>query len=145
MKSYGEIIDSHKDTEGSLLPILHDIQHEYGYIPDEAIAPISDALLLSKAEVYGVISFYHDFKTTPSGQKVLKICRAEACQSMGAESIIADVLSAFGLNDFGTTQDGKISIEAVYCLGLCATSPAALLDNQPLAKINATTISEALK
>lgn len=139
------IIDKHKNDKGALLPILHDLQSVLGYIPDEAIDPIADALKLGRAEVFGVISFYHDFRKTPAGRHVLKICRAEACQSMGAEGLVDDILAAFGLREFGTTADGRVTIEAVYCLGLCAMSPAALVDGQPMGRASVARLKEAVK
>lgn len=134
MSSLTKILNTYQNERGALLPVLHQIQAEIGYIPEEHIDEIASALKLSRAEVFGVIHFYHDFKTTEQGAHILKICRAESCQSMGAESLIRSVLSAFGLEDFGTTADGKVTVEAVYCLGLCAVAPAVLLDNQPIAR-----------
>lgn len=134
MSTVTEILNKYQTERGALLPVLHEIQSKIGYIPEEHIDEIARALKLSRAEVFGVISFYHDFKTTAQGTHILKICRAEACQSMGAEKLIQAVLSAFNMKDFGTSPDGKVTIEAVYCLGLCAVAPAVLLDNQPIAR-----------
>ena len=145
MTEITKIIDQHKDTQGGLLPMLHDIQAAFGYIPDDAIDPIAKSLKLARAEVYGVISFYHDFRTTPTGNHVLKICRAEACQSMGAEGLVADMLKAFGLNDFGTTADGRVTIEAVYCLGLCAMSPAAMVNGKLVGRADVPKLTGAIK
>ena len=145
MTDISSIIARHKDTQGGLLPMLHDIQAELGHIPDDAIDPIAKSLKLARAEVYGVISFYHDFRTTPTGTHVLKICRAEACQSMGAEGLVADMLNAFGLDDFGTTRDGKVTIEAVYCLGLCAMSPAAMVDGKLFGRATVPMLKGAIK
>lgn len=145
MTEIAKIIDQHKDTQGGLLPMLHDVQAAFGYIPDDAIDPIAKSLKLARAEVYGVISFYHDFRTTPTGNHVLKICRAEACQSMGAEGLVADMLKAFGLNDFGTTPDGRVTIEAVYCLGLCAMSPAAMVNGKLVGRADVPKLTGAIK
>lgn len=134
--AFERIVNQYHDQKGALLPILHEVQAELGHIPDEAIDPIASALKLSKAEVYGVISFYHDYRREPAGRHVLKICRAEACQSMGAKALIKEVLEGFGLDDFGTSGDGKLTIEPVYCLGLCAAAPAALLDEKPLGRVS---------
>ena len=122
------VIDAHLHLEGPMLPILHDLQGRFGHIPQSAVPLLADALNLGKAEVHGVISFYHDFRAAPAGRHVLKICRAEACQSMGANVLSAHVLRRLGLDWGGTTPDGALTVEAVYCLGLCACAPAAMLD-----------------
>lgn len=130
------IIDLFRDVEGPLLPILHAIQDEFGYVPDEVKPVIAEALNLSRAEVHGVVSFYHDFRAHPSGRHVLKLCRAEACQSMGGEQLAASLLSRLGIDWHGTTPDNAITIEPVYCLGLCAMAPAAMLDGEPHARLD---------
>ena len=132
------IIDQFRLIEGAMLPLLHAIQADFGYIPADAERPIAAALNLTRAEVHGVISFYHDYRREPAGRHILKLCRAEACQSMGSEAEAANLLDHLGLNWGETSADGRITIEAVYCLGLCATGPAALFDDQPLARIDAT-------
>lgn len=141
------IIEPFLDKEGALLPILHALQHEFGYIPLEAEALLASVLNLSRADVHGVVSFYHDFRRQPAGRHVLKICRAEACQSMGGEANARGLLDALGLEWGGTTPDGRITVEAIYCLGLCATSPAAMLDGEPYARLKAgeleTLVAEA--
>lgn len=144
MTNIDTILQRHKDREGPLMPILHDIQHEFGHIPDDVIEPISEVTGRSRAEIYGVISFYHDFKTSPEGKHKVQICRAEACQSVGAEGLVKDMLSAFGLEDFGTTADGKVTIEAVYCLGLCPLSPSAMVDGKPMARASVKKVQGAL-
>ncbi len=144
MTNIDSILERHKDREGPLMPILHDIQHEFGHIPSEVIEPISEATGQSHAEIYGVISFYHDFKTTPEGTHKVQICRAEACQSVGAEALVKDMLSAFGLEDFGTTPDGKVTIEAVYCLGLCPLSPSAMVNGKPMARASVKKVQGAV-
>ena len=126
-----------------MLPILHAIQEEFGYIPREAEPVIAAALNLTRAEVHGVISFYHDFRREPAGRHVLKICRAEACQSMGSEVNAHRLLERLGLDWGETTPDGRITIDAVYCLGLCATAPSALLDGEPVGRLDAARL-EAL-
>ena len=120
--------------EGPLLPMLHAIQETYGHVPEAAIAVLADTLNLSGAEVHGVISFYHDFRKTPAGRHVLKICRAEACQSVGSEALSERVLDRLGLEWHGTTPDGALTIEPVYCLGLCASGPAVMMDNRVVAR-----------
>ncbi len=139
-----EILERHRGKEGALLPILHDIQAQYGCIPEEMVDPIAEALGRARAEIYGVISFYHDFKTTPDGKHKVQICRAEACQSVGAEALVQDMLQAFGLKDFGTTPDGEVTVEAVYCLGLCPLSPSAMVDGKPMARASVKKVQGAL-
>ncbi|MDZ5739693.1 formate dehydrogenase subunit gamma [Pseudomonas asiatica] len=129
------ILARDKDTPGALLPILHGIQHDIGYIPDAAVAEIAHALNLSLAEVRGVISFYHDFRTTPPARHTLRLCRAESCQSRGAEALAAQLREQLALDDHGTSADGAISLRPVYCLGACACSPALELDGQVHARL----------
>ena len=131
------LIARHMGREGPLLPMLHDIQAAFGHVPESAVPLLADALNLGRAEVHGVISFYHDFRKAPAGRHVLKICRAEACQSMGAEAMAADVLAALGLDWHGTSADGRLTVEPVYCLGLCACGPAAMLDDRLVARAEA--------
>jgi len=131
------IIASHRHREGPLLPILHAIQAAFGCVPPEAEPLIANALNLSRAEIHGVVTFYHDFRRKPAGRHVLKLCRAEACQSMGGEANAARLLATIGLDWGGTTPDGRLTIEPVYCLGLCATAPAALFDDMPVGRADA--------
>jgi formate dehydrogenase subunit gamma len=119
-----EIISGLKDKPGALLPILHGIQDHLGYIPAEAVPSIADALNLSRAEVHGVISFYHYFRDTPPGKTTVHLCRAESCQSMGSKALEEHVKSKLGIDFHETTSDGALSLEPVYCLGLCACSPS---------------------
>lgn len=136
----GAIIAAHRDREGPLLPILHDIQAEWGFIPDEAEPVIAAELGLTRAEVHGVVSFYHDFREKPAGRHVLRLCRAEACQSMGADALADQVRAALGIDFHETTPDGRLTLEPVFCLGLCACAPSAqmgarLLGRADLAKV----------
>ena len=128
--------------EGPLLPILHELQAEFGHIPTAALPVIAETLNLSRAEVYGVVSFYHDFRSEPAGRHVLKLCRSEACQSMGAEEIAAQISKALGIGFNETSADGAVTIEPVYCLGLCACAPAALLDGEPIGRLDASAVAE---
>lgn len=114
----------------------------FGCVPPEAIRLIAEALNLSRAEVHGVVSFYHDFREQPAGRHVLKLCRAEACQSMAGEQVAEQVLKRFGLDWGETTQDGHLTIEPVYCLGLCATAPSAMLDGDVIGRLDKETIDE---
>jgi formate dehydrogenase subunit gamma len=125
-----EAIAAHRHRPGALLPILHTLQDRLGFIPPESVAPIAEALNLSRAEVHGVITFYPDFRSAPPGRHVVKLCRAEACQSMGSEALAAHARARLGVDFQQTTADGAITLEPVYCLGNCALSPAALIDGR---------------
>lgn len=116
--------------EGPLLPILHEVQEEFGYVPQEALPIIAEELNLSRAEVHGVMTFYHDYRDHPAGRHVLKLCRAEACQSMGGDAVAERVKRLLGIDFHQTTLDGSVTLEPVYCLGLCACAPAAMLDGE---------------
>lgn len=129
------VLAREKDTPGALLPILHAIQDGAGYVPDVAIPEIAHALNLSQAEVRGVISFYHDFRTAPPARHILRLCHAESCQSRGAAGLAAQLREHLGLDDHGTREDGQISLRPVYCLGACACSPALELDGQLHARV----------
>jgi formate dehydrogenase subunit gamma len=121
--------------DGALLPILHALQDEFGYVDDATVPMIADALNISKAEVQGVISFYHDFRRYPPGRHVLRLCRAEACQSMGCDRTISHVEQRLGVSLGETTPDGMFTVKDVFCLGLCALSPAAMLDDEPHGRV----------
>ncbi|SLN34098.1 formate dehydrogenase subunit gamma [Roseisalinus antarcticus] len=124
--------------EGPLLPILHAVQAEYGHIPASALPVIADALNLTAAEVHGVVSFYHDFRTAPAGRHVLRICRAEACQAVGGTALSAHLLARLGVDWHGTTADGSVTVEPVYCLGLCACGPAVMVDDRVIGRVDET-------
>lgn len=134
------LIDEHRELEGPLLPLLHAVQNTFGHIPAAAHSPIAEALNITRAELHGVISFYHDFKDKPAGAHVLKICRAEACQAMGGAALSAAVLAKLGLDWHQTTRDGRVTIEPVYCLGLCACAPAAMVDGRLKGRATAETL-----
>jgi formate dehydrogenase subunit gamma len=121
---------------GALLPILHALQEEFGYIDSEAIPLIADTLNISRAEVHGVISFYHDFRRAAPGRHVLRICRAESCQSMGCDALVQHVEKRAGVKLGETTPDGSLTIEQVFCLGNCALSPAVMLDGTPYGRVS---------
>ncbi|MBV1707307.1 MAG: formate dehydrogenase subunit gamma [Hyphomicrobiales bacterium] len=122
--------------EGALLPILHELSHEFGYVDIRNVPLLAEALNISRADVHGTISFYHDFKTAPQGRHVLKLCRAEACQSMGCESLVAHLAATHHLAPGETTPDRALSVETVYCLGNCALSPAAMLDGELIGRLD---------
>ena len=136
-KRVEEIVAAHAHLEGPLLPILHAVQAAFGCVPRESIPVIAHALNLTRAEVHGVVSFYHDFREQPAGRRVVKLCRAEACQSMGGNDLAARVLKHFRIGWGETTGDGAVTVEAVYCLGFCSVAPAALVDGEPHGRIEA--------
>ncbi|WP_179039189.1 formate dehydrogenase subunit gamma [Rhizobium leguminosarum] len=128
--------------EGPLLPILHEVQQEFGYVPQEAMPIIAEELNLSRAEVHGVVTFYHDYRDHPAGRHVLKLCRAEACQSMGGDALAERVKALLGIDFHQTTLDGGVTLEPVYCLGLCACAPAAMLDGEVYGRVDDQTVVE---
>jgi formate dehydrogenase subunit gamma len=145
-----DAIAANRTLPGALLPVLHAIQDALGFIPPDAVPRIAHALNLSQAEVHGVITFYHDFRSSPPGRHVLKLCRAEACQAMGSEALAARLIRKLGLerSETGggpprgsdwreTSRDGAVTIEPVYCLGNCALSPALMLDGKLRGRITA--------
>ena len=123
-------VQLHAGEPGPLLEILHALQSELGCIPPEAVAPLAAALNLSRAEVHGVISFYHHFRAVAPGHYVVQLCRAEACQSMNAQAVEARAKELLGVEFGGTTQDGRVTLEAVYCLGNCACAPAMMVNGE---------------
>ncbi|MCG7507951.1 formate dehydrogenase subunit gamma [Mesorhizobium retamae] len=136
------VISEMKDLEGPLLPILHGVQEEFGYVPQESLLVIADALNLSRAEVHGVATFYHDYRKQPAGRHVLKLCQAEACQSMGSDAVAAKVKQALGIGFHETARDNSVTLEPVYCLGLCACAPSAMLDGQVIGRLDDEAIDE---
>jgi formate dehydrogenase subunit gamma len=130
-------IDLHGHRPGGLLPLLHEIQDRSGYVPPQFVPQIAKALHLSIAEVHGVISFYHHFRATPPGRHIVRVCVAEACQSMGANALVAHARASLGVDLHETTADGAVTLEPVYCLGNCACSPAVLVDNDLVGRVDA--------
>ena len=124
----GEIIARHRHEEGAALPILHELQATFGCVPEAAIPLMAEVLNLSRAELHGTVTFYHDFRKEPPGRRVLKLCRAESCQAMGSDALAARAEQKLGVEMGGTNTDRSVTLEAVYCLGLCHSSPAAMLD-----------------
>lgn len=129
------IVQEHRNLEGALLPILHALNEHFGYVDAEAVPIIADELNLSRAEVHGVISFYHDFRKEPAGRHVVKVCRAEACQSMDGRTLEAHVAKCLKAEFGATSADRNFTLEAVYCLGLCACSPALMVDGELHARV----------
>ncbi|CUB04478.1 formate dehydrogenase subunit gamma [Marinomonas fungiae] len=139
------IIDELKSKPGALLPILHAIQDRFSYIPDEAVSLIAQALKLTRAEVHGVISFYHHFRTHQPGRHVVEICRAEACQSQGARALEAHAKAALGVDYHQTTPDRNITLEPVYCLGNCSCGPSIRVGNDIHADVDAARFDELVE
>lgn len=137
------ICAEHGNDPAALLEIFHDIQERAGHVPEGVLLAIAEALNLSRAEVYGVLSFYHDYRRAPAGPVVVKLCRAEACQSMGALDLIADVCARRGISLGGTSGDG-VTIEPVYCLGNCALSPAAMVNGTLIGRVDGARLDSAI-
>jgi formate dehydrogenase subunit gamma len=142
--SAAEIIGGLAKEEGAMLPILHALQERFGYVPEAAVPMVAEALNLSRAEVHGVVTFYHDFRHKPAGEHVLKLCRAEACQAMGADALAARACDRLGVGWGETTPDGKVTLEPIFCLGLCATAPSAMLDGKLVGRLNAGRLDSLL-
>jgi formate dehydrogenase subunit gamma len=144
-----EIIAEHSHLEGATLVILHALQEAFGYVPGPAVPMIASALNLSRAEVHGVFTFYHDFRREPAGRHVLKLCRAEACQAAGGDALAARAETRLGITLGNTTADERVTLEPIYCLGLCATAPSAMLDGRLVGRLNEARIdaliAEALR
>jgi formate dehydrogenase subunit gamma len=131
-----EIIVAHRNMEGPALPILHAVQEALGHVPESAIPMIADALNISRAEMHGVVTFYHDFRREPAGRHVLKLCRAEACQAAGGHAIEERIRQKLGIGFGETSADGRVTLDAVYCLGLCATAPSAMVDGRLVGRLD---------
>jgi formate dehydrogenase iron-sulfur subunit len=139
-----EIILQHCDQDGPLLPILHALQEAFGYVPEAAVPMVAQKLNLSRADVHGVVTFYHDFRHQPAGCHVVKLCRAEACQAAGSEALAAHAEARLGVATGGTAADGSCTLEAVYCLGLCSMGPSALIDGRVVAQLDAPRLDALL-
>ncbi|MFN3743317.1 MAG: formate dehydrogenase subunit gamma [Hyphomicrobiaceae bacterium] len=135
----------HGNRPDALIEILHEVQHALGHVPEGAVPALAHALNLSRAEVHGVVTFYHDFRRQPAGRHVLKLCRAEACQSMGGEALVARAEQRLGVACGGTSADGRVTLEPVYCLGLCATAPSAMIDGRVVGRVTADHLDALLK
>lgn len=143
-----EVLERMRSMPGALLPILHGIQEQLGCVPPDAVPRIAEVLNLSRAEVHGVITFYHDFRSEPPGRHVVHVCRAESCQALGAEALLAGACERLGVEVHGTSADGAVTIEPIYCLGNCALSPAVMVDRHVYGRMSAErldTILEALR
>lgn len=138
-------IDRYRTVEGGLMPLLHAIQDDLGYIPQDSYASIGKALNLSVAEVHGVVSFYHHFRTSPPGRHILQLCRAESCQAMGAVALEHVAKSCLGIDFHQTTADGAITLEPVYCLGNCSLSPSVMLDEQVHGRVTSDKLNQLIE
>jgi formate dehydrogenase subunit gamma len=145
MQTVQTIVADLKDKPGALLPILHAVQNSLGYVPPEIVPTIAKALNLSRAEVHGVISFYHYFRDTAPGKNTVKICRAESCLAMGGKDLENHAKTKLGIDYHETTADGQFSLEPIYCLGNCACSPAIQIDNDVYGRVSNTDFDEILK
>lgn len=139
------IIEANRHLEGPALPVLRALHDAFGYLPEAAVGQVAEALNLSRAEVHGVISFYHDFRREPGGRASLKLCRAEACQAMGGDALGDSVRARLGVDWHGTTADGSVTLEPVFCLGLCSVAPAALVGEQLVGRADWPRLEAALK
>lgn len=123
-------VAAHRGERGALLPVLHDVVAELGYVPDAAVRAVAEQLNLSRAEVHGVVSFYKDLRTEPPGRVVVGVCRGEACQSLGAEQLVREVSAELGVALESTRDDGAVTLDEVFCLGNCALGPSAMVDGR---------------
>ena len=141
----GRIIEDHRALDGAVLPVLHALQGHFGYVDNAAVGLIAQALNLLRAEIHGVVTFYHDFRGAPVDGPVLKLCRAESCQSMGCEDLVAHLAQAHGIAADKHETDAGLKVETVYCLGNCALSPAALLDDEPIGRLDAARLDAIVR
>ena len=139
------VLADHPPAPGALLPLLHALQDRAGHVPPEAVPAIAEHLNLSRAEVHGVISYYHFFRQAPAGRTVLQVCRAEACQARGADALLAHAEQRLGCASHATRADGAVTVEPVYCLGLCASSPALMLNERVHARMTAAKLDALLE
>ena len=138
------LIKRYQQMPGALLPLLHAIQDSIGYVPESAYAQIGKALSLSVAEIHGVVTFYHHFRTHKPGNHILHICRAESCQAMGAEALEAHAKKCLNIDYHQTTSDGAVTLEPIYCLGNCALSPAVMMDEEVYGRVTASDLDDLL-
>lgn len=138
------IVDAFKNQPGALMPILRRIQDDLGWVPPESIPMIAAELNLSRAEVHGVVSFYHDFHHAPPGRNMVRVCRAESCQAMGAVALADHARQRLGVDFGGTSADGNVSLEAVYCLGNCACSPAVVINGELIGRVTRERFDDAI-
>jgi formate dehydrogenase subunit gamma len=140
-----EIIARYRHLEGAGLPILHALQETFGCVPEAAVPLVADALNLSRAEIHGTVTFYHDFRKEPPGKRVLKLCRAESCQAAGGDALVARAEAKLGVTMGETTLDRRVTLEPVHCLGLCHSSPAAMLDRHVFGMLDEAKLDALVK
>lgn len=145
LETLHEILNAHRGMEGALLPILHAVQEAFGHVPQEALPVIAKDLNVTRAEAHGVMSFYHDFRENPAGRTVLKLCRAEACQSVGADALADHARGKLGIDWHETTADGAVTLEPIFCLGLCACGPAAMVNGKLVGRADAAKLDRILE
>ena len=138
------IVADHQHLEGPLLPILHAVQETYGFVPRDALPVIAEGLNLSRAEVHGVMSCYHDYRTEEAGRHIVRVCRAEACQAMGGDALAEAAKARLGVDWHGTSANGAVTLEPVFCLGLCACGPAALVDGEVVGRVDTASLAAIL-
>ncbi|MDO9639825.1 MAG: formate dehydrogenase subunit gamma [Pseudotabrizicola sp.] len=139
-----EIVQAHQGVEGALLPMLHAVQAEFGHVPQAAMPALAAGAGVTRAELHGVVSFYHDFREVPAGATVVRLCRAEACQAMGGDQLAAQVQAQLGLGWHDTSADGAVTLEPVFCLGLCACAPAAQVAGRLIGRADAARVVAAV-
>ena len=145
LETLHEILNAHRGMEGALLPILHAVQEAFGHVPQEALPVIAKDLNITRAEAHGVMSFYHDFRENPAGRTVLKLCRAEACQSVGADALADHARGKLGIDWHETTADGAVTLEPIFCLGLCACGPAAMVNGKLVGRADTAKLDRILE
>lgn len=145
LETLHEILNANRGMEGALLPILHAVQEAFGHVPQEALPVIAKDLNITRAEAHGVMSFYHDFRENPAGRTVLKLCRAEACQSVGADALADHARGKLGIDWHETTADGAVTLEPIFCLGLCACGPAAMVNGKLVGRADAAKLDRILE
>ncbi len=139
-----EIVEAHRLRPGATLAILHDIQHVFGYIPSEAIQVVADGLNLSRAEIFGVVSFYSDFRTEPPGRYIVQVCRGEACQAKGSHQLERHAVASLGCDFHETTSDKHVTLEPVFCLGNCGCSPSVRIGDEVFGRVDAKRFDELI-
>jgi formate dehydrogenase subunit gamma len=143
-QSIADIIAPYLALEGPAMPMLHAIQAAFGFVPAEAVPVVANALNVSRAEIHGLVSFYHDFRHEPAGRTVLKLCRAEACQSRGADRLAALAQDRLGITWHTTTPNGAVTLEPIFCLGLCAAAPCAMVNHRTIARLDTAKLNAIL-
>lgn len=145
MDTVQSLVAAHKDVPGGLLPALHDIQDALGHLPPDTVPAIAEQFNLSRAEVHGVVSYYHHFRSAPAGRLLVQVCRAEACKSMGADALLEHAKKRLGCDVHGTSADDQYSLEPAFCLGLCASSPSIAVNDEVHARVTPALFDEIVE